>query len=212
MLTTDAVVLWGGGIDSGAIAELFREERLHLIYFDYGAKASLGEIAALDYFADKYDFTSDVLMLPDVFPANPITSSEMTADHRDDYLPGRNFLFAACALPIAVGLKARSIYIGAAPLPPDDPMRAWALDMQLPFVDAFNAAVVKGYGESYPRLVAPLLHFERKEDYVRIALKTEPYLFERTTSCYQSKSLIPCGRCAHCLYREELKQKIFSRL
>jgi 7-cyano-7-deazaguanine synthase in queuosine biosynthesis len=183
-----------------------------LAYFDYGAKARAGEIASLRYFYSKYPhFSGEVYPLPAVFPPNPITSDDMTADHRDDYLPGRNLLFAACALPLAVQLGAPHIYIGAAPLPFNDPMREWALDMQGPFIDAFNDVVSKGYGKNYPHLVAPLLHYAQKEDYVKIALRTEPNLFEHTTSCYQSETLTPCGRCAHCAYREELRKKVFEK-
>lgn len=208
----ETVVLFGGGIDAGAMVELYRPvENLYLLYFDYGAKAATGEIAALRYFMDKYLLPGAVVQIdPQVFPPNPITNAAMTDDHKDDYLPGRNMVLAALAFPIAVKLGAKRIYLGAAPLPPGDPMIAWARDMQQPFVNRFNHMTDFAYGSQHPvpELVAPLLRFKHKAIYTKLALRTEPRLFEVTTSCYQSKTLVPCGRCAHCLYRVQLRAEV----
>lgn len=208
-----AVVLFGGGLDAGAMVELEyqahqNKRKLHLLYVDYGAKASYGEIDAMHYFAEKYAHDDPVLTIPrETFPPNPITDSPMTSDHKDDYLPGRNLLLAALAFPLAVKLKAPEIWFGAAPT--DDPyMLQWARDMQQPFVDGFNITTAFAYGIDTPRFKAPLLAWPNKKAYVRQAMVTEPALFEHTFSCYQSTTLAPCGVCAHCLYRNELHQQI----
>lgn len=209
----DAVVLFGGGLDAGSMVELYWQEteqlsNLFLLYVDYGAKATFGETEALRYFANKYRHGSMILPLPsEVFPPNPITNAEMTSDHKDDYLPGRNLLLAALAFPVAVRHKCYEIWLGAAPT--DDPyMLQWAKDMQQPFVDGFNITTAFAYGIDTPRFRAPLLSFASKSEYVEAAMNTEPALFEKTFSCYQSATLEPCGKCSHCLYRAILLSEI----
>lgn len=213
----NAVVLFGGGLDAGAMVELHwqhtqRHGNLVLLYIDYGAKAKPGEVFAMDYFAQKYHHEATVIKIPSsIFPRNPITSSALTDDHKDDYLPGRNLLLAAIGFPFAVKMKAEEVWLGAAPT--DDPyMLQWARDMQQPFVDGFNITSAFAYGIDTPRFRAPLLAWKQKEDYVWQAMKTEPLLFKMTFSCYQSNTLDPCGECAHCIYRAALHEKIKKRL
>lgn len=215
MRKVHAVVLFGGGLDAGAMVELEYQahrnhRKLHLFYVDYGAKAAPGEIAAMLYFADKYAHDASVLDIPvETFPPNPITNAPMTSDHKDDYLPGRNLLLAALAFPLAVKVGAPEIWIGAAPT--DDPyMLQWARDMQQPFVDGFNITTAFAYGIDTPRFKAPLLAWPNKKAYVTQAMESEPDLFKRTFSCYQSSTATPCGACAHCLYRNDLHRQIIE--
>lgn len=208
-MKTRAVVLFGGGLDAAAMVELFHYDHdLILLYIDYGAKAAPGERKAMDYFSKKYGIPCAVIDLPPhIFPPNPIIDTAMTADHKDDYLPGRNMLLAMVAFPFAVTNQAQEIWLGAAPT--DDPyMLQWARDMQQPFVDGFNVTTAFAYGIDTPRLRAPLLQIGvTKEAYVRLTLRGEPKLFSVTHSCYQGASK-PCGVCAHCVYREALRIKV----
>lgn len=208
MAKRKVVVLFGGGLDAGAMVELFRNDYdLFLFYVDYGAKAMPGETRAMNYFAVKYALSQKILRIPsETFPPNPITNLTMTSDHKDDYLPGRNLLLASLAFPFAVRMRAQEIWLGAAPT--DDPyMLQWARDMQQPFVDGFNITTAFAYGIDTPRFRAPLLAFTTKEEYVKLAFESEPRLFEVTHSCYQG-AMKPCGECAHCIYRKDLEQRV----
>ena len=202
-------MLFGGGLDAAAMVELFHyDHELVLLYVDYGAKAAPGERKAMTYFSQKYDIPYSVIELPpNIFPPNPITDAAMTDDHKDDYLPGRNMLIAMVAFPFAVAHKANEIWLGAAPT--DDPyMLQWARDMQQPFVDGFNITTAFAYGIDTPRLRAPLLQIGiTKKEYVKLTLRGEPRLFDVTHSCYQGATK-PCGKCAHCIYRDALRAEL----
>lgn len=210
-----AVVMFGGGIDSAALIELeCRNRKLNalLLYVDYGAKAAMGEIASLRYFANKYGFPYYIASLGRVFAHNPIIDTALTDDHQNDYVPGRNLLIASIAFSLACRYGAQEVLFGAQPLPPNDNMLAWALDMQQGFIGGFNDLTARCYpnAKRRPWVHAALLKYPDKETYVRATFKREPRLFEAgvTTSCYQSETMTPCGRCAHCIARDELRRKV----
>lgn len=208
-----ALLLFGGGLDAAAMVELYQEAYdMHFLYVDYGAKAKPGEVHAMEYWGKKYGFSYTVLPIPpETFPSNPITNSAMTADHKDDYLPGRNLLLASLGFAFAHRVKAQEIWLGAAPT--DDPyMLQWARDMQQPFVDGFNIVTAFSYGIDTPRFRAPLLSFHNKLIYVSLAKKREPQLFNIAFSCYQSNTLTPCGECAHCVFRKQFEKEVDERL
>ncbi|TFH07287.1 MAG: hypothetical protein E4H07_09300, partial [Nitrosomonadales bacterium] len=71
-----SVLLFGGGLDSGALVEWAMRQSSkklpYLFYVDYGAHATGGEVKAMNYFATKYDLKCRVVPLSNVFGNSPL--------------------------------------------------------------------------------------------------------------------------------------------
>jgi len=196
------MILFGGGIDSCALVELYRPYDPILVYFDYGQKAYSGEVAATIHYATKYNLRSHVIKVPPtILPSSPLTDGAMASDHAQNYLPGRNLVFAALALPLAIKLGCTEILLGASPS--NDNVYN---DAKQPFADMFNALAGFGYPGA-PALRMPLLKMKRI-DYARFALSREPRLFDIAFSCYESKTVDECGLCTHCKIKAALKNEV----
>ena len=210
----DAVVLFGGGIDSCALVEIKRQkEKLLLAYFEYGAKAEPAEKAAMVYLSRRYRIPCCSLRVPsNIFPPCAIIDAPMTDSHKDDIVAGRNMIFASIAYPLAVSVSAKSIYLCASPVSHIDPDNIECYrDVQQPFIDSFNEMLRVGYGPG-PRLRAPLLRYSSKEEYVGEAYRLNRALFVYSHSCYQSgDSRAPCGKCSHCVERQSMQKIIENK-
>lgn len=202
---TDMLILFGGGLDSGVMVEMYAKEKPFLLYFDYGQKASNGERRALRYFAHKHALGSLVVEIPvHAIAPSPLTTGVAVSDpskHALNYIAGRNMLFAAYAFSIASALGLRRIMLGASPAPEDSAFH----DAKLGFAERFNMMTEFGYpSEKRPVLEMPLVKLVRK-DYIALALLSEPKLFNYCFTCYESTiSTRECGRCVHCQQKASL--------
>lgn len=209
-MSEQSVVLFGGGLDSGCMVESLCAigSKPHLVHFFYGQKAFQGEQNALHYFARKHRLHHVTIDVPDqVFPDSPITNQAVATEHAQNYLPGRNMVFAALAFPLAVRLGAPRIFLGASPADASSVYH----DAKKKFAEAFNAMTSAGYGEEAPRLQMPLVE-QRREDYLIRALKTEPDLFRVTFSCYEASGALECGGCTHCIIKASIKRSVEAEL
>lgn len=212
MSTSDSIILFGGGLDSGAMVEMLTKlgARPLLLFFDYNQKALRGERRALHYFKHKHRLESYGIEIPSgVLPDSPLTTRARVDDHAQNYLPGRNMLFSALAWPVAVRLGVDRIYLGASPAPETSVY----LDAKKSFQHAFNTMTKAGYGQGMPELRMPLVELDRRQ-YLTETLEREPNLFDVTFSCYESATETECGVCTHCLikaeaYRDIMRNKAF---
>ena|SRR5580765_4326352 len=202
----DLIILYGGGLDSGVTTTQAWQQNRNplLLYFDYGAKATRGELKSLAYVGDKFKFETMVVKIPpEIIPPSPLTEGAMIEAGESQLrneVPGRNVLFAALAFSLAKRRNIRAIWIGA------DPPTTWIgfKDSKQPTFDAFNSMTAYAYGEDAPRLYAPLLAMKDARYYIRYALRSLPELFKVTFSCYESSTEEECGQCKHCIRKARL--------
>jgi len=205
------MILFGGGLDSCAMVEMYQPLNPTLVFFDYGQKAFSGEFAALQYFTDKYQLSSHVIKVPaSITPDSPLTNAAMATDHDANYMPGRNLIFSALAFSLACKLKLELMLLGASPAADSSVYN----DAKTTFAQLFNAMTSFGYpsapNEAHtPELRMPLLTMQRL-DYVHFAYTKEPRLFDIAFSCYESKTTTECGQCTHCKIKAEMKSNIIS--
>lgn len=205
MSSYSTIILFGGGLDSGVMtAQAWQQQKAPLLlYFDYGAKATVGELEALRYTGARFKYDTMVINVPkEIIPPSPLTEGTMVTDQAKNEVLGRNVLFASMAFCLATRLHVREIWIAA------DPPTTWVgfKDSKQPTFDAFNSMTAYAYGEDSPRIYAPLLAFKDAKYYIKYALRSFPELFDRTFSCYESTTLVECGKCNHCERKRKLRQ------
>lgn len=204
------IILFGGGLDSGVLcARAYnRHKNPLLLYFDYGAKAAAGELAALRYLSKRFDFDDKVVMVPrEIIPPSALTDRPMASEQAANEVPGRNVLFLAMAFSLALRVNASELWIGA------DPPTTWEgfRDSKQPTFDAFNIMTAFAYGEKSPRVYAPLLPYGDAKRYVHEAMVTLPEIFDVTFSCYESFTEKECGVCKHCERKARLHAEIVEQ-
>ena len=211
-MKNDLLILFGGGIDSTSLAISAWQDHKNalLLYFDYGAKAKVGELKALEYVASKFHFPYEVIEVPSqVVPKSTLTEGVSEPSQKRNEVPGRNLLFLTLAFSFALRYGIPLIWIGA-DNPPDVAPGEWNgfPDTKQAMFDAFNATTTLGYGAASPRVSAPLLTMRGTEEYAKHSLLEMPDLFDRVFSCYDSRTESPCGRCNHCLRNQKLVAKL----
>lgn len=208
MIEQSPVILFGGGLDSGAMVEYaIRSKKTPVLFhIDYGAKARMGEYRALLYFATKHALQHRVMQLPlFLYERSPLHAGEMVSDHRKNYLPGRNLLFLTLAASFASGIGSQEVWTGFH----TEPEGSVFEDAKAKFLRSLDLLMLETY-PGFPKLVAPFIMLER-EEYLREALATEPLLFARTFSCYESTTITECGKCTHCQMKVKLADEIRGR-
>lgn len=204
------LLLFGGGLDSCAMVEFYALHNPVLLYFEYGQKAQVGELRALEYFAKKHKLESHIVSLPTVIPASPLTTEEVVteaSDHAKNYIPGRNLLFGAIAYSYAARRHLAPILLGASPAPADSVFNDAKTDFQL----KFNELVDFAYPEEATWLFLPLVTGVRRE-YLARALIREPDLFKIAFTCYESRTEKECGVCVHCQQKADLAKQLNAKL
>lgn len=199
------VILFGGGLDSGAMVEhaIMLGKTPILFHIDYGAKARAGEHRALLHFAIKYNLRYKVCSLPKfLYEKSPLHEGAMAKDHAKNFLPGRNLIFLSIGASWAASIESREVWTGFHVEPPESVYE----DAKARFLYELDQLMEQTY-DGFPRLVAPFIQRER-EDYLREAMKTESLLFQRTFSCYESSYVQECGKCTHCQAKEALYKKV----
>ena len=196
------LVLFGGGLDSAVMSAFAHQQyqKAHLLFFDYGQKALVGETASLKYLSNRFDLPYTIVQVPrEIVPPSPLTEGVAVKDLRQqakNEVLGRNLLFLSLGFSFALTIPTvHTIWIGA-----DVPVTGGGFnDQKQPTFDGFNLTTAFAYGERSPRIVAPLLSFRSKVDYLRRGLVLLPELFSCSFSCYESTTATECGECNHCL-------------
>ena len=210
-MSTPAIILLSGGLDSATVLALMRRDGFaaHAISFDYGQRhkeelhyagllaqamgAASHRVVHIDLAAfGGSALTDPQLSVPETGPAPgiPIT-----------YVPARNTVFLALALALAEVLRARDIFLGV-----NSQDYSGYPDCRPEFVQAFEAlaqvATRLGDEGRGPRIHAPL-QFLNKREIIRLGsgLGVD---YGMTRSCYQLDAEgRSCGRCDSCRLRRE---------
>jgi 7-cyano-7-deazaguanine synthase len=210
VMTSKAVVLLSGGLDSTTVLALVHSEayELHTIAFDYGQRHKR-EIEAARAVACHYAVASHHTVNIDLraFGGSALTADiavpharslqEMAHDIPITYVPARNTIFLSFALAYAEVNDADDIYLGINAIDysgyPD--CRPEYLAAYERMANLATRATVQG---RLLRIHAPLLHMN-KAAIVRSGAAIEaPYAL--TWSCYEGGALA-CGKCDSCLLR-----------
>jgi 7-cyano-7-deazaguanine synthase len=209
-MSSPAVVLLSGGLDSYTAAAVMRAEgyRLFALTVRYGQR-HVREIEAARVVAKALGVARHVEIDVDlsVFGGSSLTSDAPvpkdrpldTSDIPSTYVPARNTVFLSLALGWAEVLAARDIVIGVNALD-----YSGYPDCRPEFVAAFerlaSVATAKGVQGTEFRIHAPLIHLG-KADIIRkgLALGLD---YGLTHSCYDpGPGGRPCGRCDSCVLR-----------
>jgi 7-cyano-7-deazaguanine synthase len=212
------LVLSGGGLDTLVAAyeakRRFPDERMHLVYFDYGAKAHRKEETAtyhiISALSGRYPkVTWRLYGIP--FLHNIVTDSLVTSSLTDDrkpvnkdpqpgvpseWVPARNTVLMSLGLAIAESSGFARIVTGinkqAAIAYPDN-HREWN--------DRFQHLVPYALGPGrYVKLEAPLQNLMKSDIVLLGATLGVP--FSISWSCYEGDEL-HCGECSSCRARRE---------
>lgn len=205
------LILCGGGLDSGVMATFAycQARQAELLFFDYGQKARVGEMSACARLVKEFHFPLTEVRLPGLMiPASPLTEGAAVLDPTNqaaNEVPGRNLLFLACAFSLAMrDPDITEIWIGS-----DRPVLGAGFgDQKQATFDGFNVTTAFAYGENSPRVVAPLLRYERKLEFLREGLMRFPALFDATFSCYESRTEVECGKCNHCIVKQGMRESL----
>jgi 7-cyano-7-deazaguanine synthase len=213
-----AIILLSGGLDSTVMLAMAAEKKrnCHALSFDYGQRHKI-ELKSATAIAKYYGCSHRIIHIdPQLFAGSALVHDADVPKNRtmemiqegptpSTYVPARNTLFLAYAASQAEIMNAEEIYYGpnaldCIPYP----------DCRLNFVEAFqqllNVATKQAIDGFAPRLVAPLLHWN-KEDIINEGLRLKVPL-HLTHSCYDPVNEKPCHACDACL----LRQKAFATL
>ncbi len=209
-MTTGAVVLLSGGLDSATSLMIAREAGfdLHAISFDYGQRHAV-ELDCARRIADGAGVRAHRIVRID-FPgagASALTDPSVPvprhALHREPipvtYVPARNTIFLAYAVSWGEAISAFDIFIGANALD-----YSGYPDCRPEFLEAFektaNLGTRAGAEGNRFRIHAPLLRMTKGEIVRRAAALGLD--FAATSSCYDpGPGGRPCGGCDSCILR-----------
>src|ERR1043165_1768656 len=210
-MTTRAVILLSGGLDSATVLAMAKDagRECHAISFIYGQRhevelAAAKRVAAAQGVAEHLVFpldlrlfggsalTGDIDVPKDAIgaPGIPVT-----------YVPARNTIFLALALGYAEAKNAGEIWLGGHAVG-----FSGYPDCRPEFIDAFQQVILRGtrsgveHGE--PRIVAPLITMTKAEIIRRgVGLGVD---YALTHSCYDpARDGRACGHCDSCLLRRK---------
>lgn len=212
-MTTKALVLLSGGLDSTTVATMavqeFGSANVVAASLSYGQKHSV-ELAAATMVAGRLGISQAIYELPRIFEG--YGSSLVDADRENPeqtyaeisqgegpapaYVPFRNGNLISAATTIALVKGCEYIYYGAHA---EDARNFAYPDCTFEFNGAMaNAVYVGTYGKA--RLVVPLQFMTKKDVVIKANEIGAP--IELTYSCYNGTTP-SCGRCATCVSRIE---------
>lgn len=213
-MTTKAVVLLSGGIDSSTAAywAKAREWELYPLLIDYGQRHRC-ELESAAYIAGQVANATrtTILTVPMAQWAAPnaLTDRNVEVPHghyedktmRDTVVPYRNMLFVLLAAMVAKKVGATRIVIGV-----HAGDHAVYPDCRTEAIKAMaQVLAVADYGEM--TLHAPFGIMNKAEIVLRAKKLGVP--IERTWTCYEGGER-PCGRCGACVERREATEAIYG--
>ncbi len=212
-MTSKAVVLLSGGMDSCVTAATAREqhgaERLALVHASYGQRTGQRERRAFDDIADFYGVGERLVVRLDHFkqigssaltdariavPEHSLGESASGSSIPVTYVPFRNAHFLSVAVSWAEAIGAQEVYIGAVA---ED--SSGYPDCRPEYYRIFQELVSAGTRpETHIEIVTPVIHMKKNEIVRRGSELGAP--LHLTWSCYQFEDAA-CGVCASCLLR-----------
>jgi len=204
-LTTRAVVLLSGGMDSCVCAALAaRDHETAAVHISYGQRTENRERQSFLAICDRLNIQNKLLVRNDALRAiggSALTDENIAvpigsiAEHEipATYVPFRNAHFLSVAVSWAEVLGATEIYIGAV-----EPDSSGYPDCRPVYYEAFNRVVRAGTKEGNIEILTPLIAM-RKAEIVRLGLELNAP-FDLTWSCY-SHGDRACGQCDSCILR-----------
>lgn len=212
-LSTKAIVLLSGGLDSTTVLAIAKSEgyEIFALSFRYGQRHSW-ELDAAARIARTFGVAEHRIASIDLraFGGSALTSDiavpkgrnldEMSAAIPATYVPARNTIFLAYSLAWAEVLGANDVFVGVNALD-----YSGYPDCRPEFIDAFskmaNLATKAGVeGRQCLRIRAPLISMSKAE-IIRKGLELGVD-YSLTSSCYDPSSTgSPCGLCDSCLLR-----------
>lgn len=198
-----AVILLSGGIDSTTTLYFAKKNGYKLtgLIFDYGQRHkkeidSAKKIAALNkikHYIQKIDISWAPSSLTNLRLSVPGNRNLKKRKIPSTYVAGRNIIFLSYAGSLADSIGAKTIFIGA-----HIQDYSGYPDCRPQFLYSFEKALNKGLKSKGIRIVAPLLH-KNKKQIIKSGIKLGvPFKF--TWSCYQGAKK-PCCRCDSCRFR-----------
>lgn len=212
-MTSIAVVLLSGGLDSATVAAVARERgfAIHALSFAYGQRHEI-ELAAAKRVADSIGVERHLVQTIDlrIYGGSALTDDVDVPVGRDEaamsdeipvtYVPARNTIFLSHALGYAEVIGAFDLFIGANAVD-----YSGYPDCRPAFVEQFErlanvatAAAVEGRGTF--RVHAPLMQMTKAEiirEGVRLGVD-----YSLTHSCYApTDEGLACGGCDSCVLR-----------
>ena len=206
-LTSLAVCLVSGGMDSCVTAAIAREENeeLAFMHVSYGQRTEARERRACEDLANHFGVDKRLSVSIEYLTqiggssltdsAIPVASADLASrEIPTSYVPFRNSHLLSIATSWAEVIGAGRIYIGAVA---ED--SSGYPDCRPEFYEAFQRAIDIGTKpETRIEIATPVIHL-RKAEIIRRGLDLGAPL-ELTWSCYQSEDLA-CGRCDSCVLR-----------
>jgi len=204
-LTTRAVVLLSGGMDSCVCAALAaRDHETAAVHISYGQRTENRERHSFLAICDRLNIQNKLLVRNDALRAiggSALTDENIAvpigsiAEHEipATYVPFRNAHFLSVAVSWAEVLGATEIYIGAV-----EPDSSGYPDCRPVYYEAFNRVVRAGTKEGNIEILTPLIAM-RKAEIVRLGLELNAP-FDLTWSCYSHEDRA-CGQCDSCILR-----------
>jgi 7-cyano-7-deazaguanine synthase len=212
-LTTRAVVLASGGLDSTVAAAIAKQDgcEIYCLTIAYGQRHAV-EVERARQVAAALGAAGHLVLELNLraIGGSALTTAASVPKDRDrqershgipsTYVPGRNLIFLSLAAAHAEVVGASRIYFGANVVD-----YSGYPDCRPAFIRAFEAAVHEGTkaGAEGMRLqvIAPLLSLAKAEIIRRGVELNVP--FHLTHSCYDPAEALACGRCDSCLIRRE---------
>ncbi len=209
-MTSKAVVLLSGGLDSATSAAIALQDGYEVIAlsFRYGQRHEK-ELQASQTVAKilgiQEHFIVDINL--GQWGGSSLTDTSLSLPHEgvkegvipSTYVPGRNTVFLAIALSLAEAKEAEAIYLGINAVDysgyPD--CRPEYLEVYQNLANLSSKVGVEG---KPIKLIAPLVN-DSKVDIVRRALKLNVPI-DQTWSCYEGGEK-PCGVCDSCRIRDQ---------
>lgn len=201
-----AVLLLSGGMDSGVLLHLAREEyvNLHCLTFDYGSKHALKEVECARALATKYRCTHNIIHLPFVkwlFRSSLLQDDVLVPDGhytdesmRSTVVPFRNGILLAIAIGYAESNGLDEVLIAN-----HSGDHAIYPDCRWPFINAMCYAA--GLGTyNHVSVLGPFSHLSKKE--IADRGYAGGFDFTLTWSCYKGENF-HCGTCGTCTERRE---------
>ncbi|GAA5032281.1 7-cyano-7-deazaguanine synthase [Microbacterium fluvii] len=195
VVTSDSVLLFSGGLDSTALAAIYRPQLL--LFVDYGQRPADLERRASRRVAELLDLRLvDVSLGISAFGSGLLREeggSQPSAAPSPEWWPYRNQFLATAGAAVALQHDLTAVMLGS--VAPDGERH---LDGTAEFYTRLDA--LTSYQEGGVHVIAPGIH-RTTEDLLR-ASDLDERILGWTASCHRSN--LPCGQCPGCWKRVQV--------
>lgn len=217
-MTTDALVLHSGGMDSSICLLLakkrFGSEKVLSVGFRYGQRHN-SELDAAAEIADHFGIHRLVIDLP-VLPGwegSSLLSHSLPIQMLDglpnSFVPGRNGLFLMMSAPLARAVGAHLMYIGVMEI---EGSFSGYPDCHRTYIDAVENVVRQDLQDPTFSIQTPLVSLSKAQTLeMASSLGALDYLLEHTVTCYNGVRGKGCGSCPSCTLRRAGEEEFFHR-